>query len=64
MFADDCLIFINASSASAGRLNEILRLYKGASGQRVNRDKSSVFFSPSTSNLQKEAVKNELDIYF
>ena len=42
LFADDSLIFINASNPSALRLNEILRVYGEAWGQSVNRDKSSV----------------------
>jgi hypothetical protein len=45
LFADDSLIFIDASAQGAGRLNTIPQMYNEASGQMVNRDKSSIFFS-------------------
>ena len=56
LFADDCLIFMKADSQSATRLNDILHIYGEASGQSVNRGKSSVFFSPNTHQI-REAVK-------
>ena len=48
LFADDSLIFINASNPSALRLNDILRIYGEASGQCINREKSSIYFSTNT----------------
>ena len=42
LFADDSLIFINASNPSALRLYEILKIYGDASGQCINRDKNSI----------------------
>jgi hypothetical protein len=62
LFADDSLIFIGATVQSAARLNEILNMYHQASGQLVNRAKSSVFFSPCTSDELRTAVKSELII--
>jgi hypothetical protein len=62
LFADDSLIFINANSASAMRLDEILRIYNEASGQRVNREKSAIFFSPCTSEAHRMEVKQVLSI--
>jgi hypothetical protein len=62
LFADDSLIFINANSASATRLDEILRIYNEASGQRVNREKSAIFFSPCTSEAHRMEVKQVLSI--
>jgi hypothetical protein len=44
LFADDSLIFISANVQSTVRLNDILRIYGECSGQRVNRDKSAIFF--------------------
>jgi hypothetical protein len=37
-------------------------MYNEASGQLVNRDKSSIFFSPGIPEDQRSAVKGELDI--
>jgi hypothetical protein len=62
LFVDDSLIFINANSASATRLDEILRIYNEASGQRVNREKSAIFFSPCTSEAHRMEVKQVLSI--
>jgi hypothetical protein len=62
LFADDSLIFISANVASATRLNEILNIYNQASGQQVNRNKSSIYFSPCTSDTVRTEVKQVLDI--
>jgi hypothetical protein len=62
LFSDDSLIFINACEASATRLNEILNIYNQASGQQVNRSKSSIYFNPCTSKTQMEEVKQVLNI--
>jgi hypothetical protein len=60
LFADDSLIFINANWVSARRLDEILQIYDEASRQRVNKGKSTMFFSPCTSDSQ--SVKDALNI--
>ena len=49
LFADDSLIFISATQQSAARLNAILEIYGSASGQRINRDNSAIYFSTNTS---------------
>ncbi|KAA3476740.1 reverse transcriptase [Gossypium australe] len=41
LFADDCILFNEASSRGANLLKEILRKYRRCSGQRVNFDKST-----------------------
>jgi hypothetical protein len=46
LFVDDCLVFMKADARSASRLNEILEAFSLGSGQRANKFKSSVFFSP------------------
>uniref|UniRef100_A0A8R7VBA0 Reverse transcriptase domain-containing protein n=1 Tax=Triticum urartu TaxID=4572 RepID=A0A8R7VBA0_TRIUA len=62
LFADDCLVFISATTDSADRLNRILQIYASCSGQAVNRDKSAIFFSPNTPTNRREAVKQVLTI--
>lgn len=42
-FADDSLIVMKATEASAVRLKELHDLYESQSGQKINRDKSSAF---------------------
>jgi hypothetical protein len=45
LFADDSLLFVKASVEGAEEVVQILETYCQASGQRMNFDKSSVFFS-------------------
>jgi ribonuclease HI len=62
LFADDSLIFMSASIQSGERLNEILRIYGDCSGQSVNREKSSIFFSPNTPEHIRQNLKQLLGI--
>jgi hypothetical protein len=57
LFADDSLIFMKACAESGDRLNEVPRIYGQCSGQSVNREKSSVFFSPNTPEHLRQTVK-------
>jgi hypothetical protein len=43
-------------------VNVILEKYCNASGQRVNFDKSSVFFSKGCTEVRRQAVKNILNV--
>jgi hypothetical protein len=54
-FADDSLIFCKANSVEWRRLTKLLDKYEAASGQKLNKDKTSIFFSRNTSpEKQKE----------
>jgi hypothetical protein len=48
-FADDSLLFCKANSVEWRRLTRILDKYEAVSGQKLNQDKTSVFFSHNTS---------------
>ena len=48
IFADDSLFFCKAESAEVSKFVEVLKLFKAASGQKINMDKSSVTFSQNT----------------
>ena len=52
-FADDSLIFSRVSSAEINSIVEILQVYAKASGQCINFEKSSVYFSNNTTVSQK-----------
>ena len=62
LFADDCLVFAEASLRGASKLQEILNTYGRGSGQLVNRDKSSVFFSRNCTDGMKNEVRETLAI--
>ncbi|XP_065637282.1 short integuments 2, mitochondrial [Quercus suber] len=54
--ADDSLLFCQASQTEVAAITEILQKYAGASGQSINLQKSSVFFSKNTPIGQRQAI--------
>lgn len=48
MFADDSLLFFQATQSELVVVNEILQTYASAFGQCINMKKSSVYFSSNT----------------
>ncbi|XP_074337470.1 uncharacterized protein LOC141674663 [Apium graveolens] len=50
----DAYIFCNASMECANHVVQLLSLFEKASGQQINVDKSSVFFSNNTCNSLKQ----------
>lgn len=55
-FADDSLLFCKANTAECMVLINILNAYEKASGQKINADKSSIFYSPNTPFENKEEI--------
>jgi hypothetical protein len=55
-FADDSLLFCKANSVEWRRITNILEKYEEASGQKLNKDKTSIFFSRNTSPEKKEEI--------
>uniref|UniRef100_A0A803PHA9 Reverse transcriptase domain-containing protein n=1 Tax=Cannabis sativa TaxID=3483 RepID=A0A803PHA9_CANSA len=51
LFADDSYIFCKANETEAANVLRLLQLYEKASGQKINFEKSAVFFS---NNIQDE----------
>lgn len=49
LFADDSYMYCKASEEEAFRVLNMLQVFQNASGQKVNKAKSSVFFSMNTS---------------
>lgn len=57
LFADDSIIFLEASMANMQALRDILHSYEIASGQKVNLQKSSIFFGGGCAEEDKECLK-------
>ena len=57
-FADDSLIFCRTSLEECDSLQRIFQVYEAASGQQLNRTKTSLFFNSNTDTSVKEEIKN------
>jgi hypothetical protein len=56
LFADDLIIFTQASSLQVGIIKECLAKYSLWSGQSVNMGKSNILFSPNTTSSTKASI--------
>jgi hypothetical protein len=61
-FADDSLILMKARINNLKELKHILEVYEQASRQVINKDKSSIIFSPNTRNYVRDQVKAIISI--
>ena len=62
MFADDSLLFCQATRDEGETIAKILQTYERASGQSINLEKSSVYFSSNTSERQKGQILETLGV--
>nr|XP_027090307.1 uncharacterized protein LOC113711341 [Coffea arabica] len=60
-FAEDSLIFCRAKVGEAVQLMKVLEEYGRASGQLINKEKSSIFISKNVKGRRKEEVLKELE---
>ncbi|KAK5818639.1 hypothetical protein PVK06_023582 [Gossypium arboreum] len=51
LFADDCILFGEASEKGTEIFKKVLKEYESCSGQCVNYGKSTVFFSSNTNDM-------------
>ncbi|KAM5575544.1 hypothetical protein ABKV19_014485, partial [Rosa sericea] len=56
LFADDSMLYAQASVEACNQIKDVLRIYEMASGQKVNFSKSSVTFSKNVT----EALQGEI----
>lgn len=57
LFADDCIIFGKASIDEGNRVLEVLANYEKESGQKLNKEKTSLFFNRNTNKEIREEIK-------
>ena len=62
LFADDSLLFYKTSTDGANEVNQLLNTYCQASGQRINHEKSTIFFSKKCPESIKLEVKGLLQV--
>ena len=61
-FADNSLLFCQARVDELEKIQNILCKYEKASGQKINNDKTTLFFSSNVANSFKGHVKNLLGV--
>ncbi|XP_059658396.1 uncharacterized protein LOC132304678 [Cornus florida] len=62
LFVDDALIFCRAKNPEVHRVKLILDRYEALTGQLISLEKSCLFFSPNTSDVQKNICRSFLGI--
>ena len=62
LFVDDSHLFCKATVEECANVLKILKAYERASGQKVNRNKTTLFFSRSTSDDIKSSIKQTLGV--
>ena len=55
-FVDDSLLFCKASVQKCYYIQGLLKTYEEASGQQLNKDKTTIFFSKATSAKVQEDI--------
>ena len=58
LFADDCIVFCKASIEEGDKVTKILEVYERESRQKLNREKTSLFFSKNTNEEVKDGVRD------
>ena len=61
-FPDDCLLFCRSTLEECNKIQELLAYYETASGQMINKEKTTLFFSKNTNEQAKEVVKVALNV--
>ena len=61
-FADDSLLFCKANNHECNFVLELLEKYERASGQRINRDKTQLFFSSNTNQQVRNSIQGRLGV--
>ena len=56
-FVDDSLQFCKASLGDVTTIQNILEVYESASGQQINKKKTTLFFGKSVNERVKNSVK-------
>ena len=61
-FANDSVLFCRATEAECNKIVEILEVYKRGSGQKINREKTNLFFNSNTPLPLQEQIQQLLGV--
>ena len=61
-FADDSLLFCRANSTECSKVMDLLSVYEDVLGQKINRDKTALFFSKSVTEANRQIIKGVLGV--
>ena len=61
-FADDSALFCRAAEAECQRILDVLAVYERGSGQKINREKTNIFFSSKTQAQVKFRIQELLGV--
>ena len=62
LFANDSLLFCRSNVDECEKVLEVLHVYEQSSGQQINKAKTTVFFSKSTKEEERQRIKNILGV--
>lgn len=62
LFADDCILFGEATERGITTFEQILQEYEECSGQCINYEKSAMFFSSNTLEIVRANISNRLGV--
>jgi hypothetical protein len=62
LFADDSIVFLEANNGNVLALKRILQQYEESSGQRVNLQKSSIYFGKGSTAALRTSLKETIGI--
>ena len=62
LFADDSLFSCRSTSEECQKIMDILGAYEKCSGQQINKNKTTIFFSKSTSEDRGNEIKDAMGI--
>ena len=62
LFVDDRLLSCRSTSKECQKIMDILGTYEKCLGQQINKNKTTIFFSKSTSEDRRNEIKDALGI--
>lgn len=63
LFADDSYVYCKADTMEATHLFSLLEQYENASGQKVNKEKSSIFYSANVIHYNRTEICQVLNMH-